>query len=95
MMDLGTFTWGDDELYFDLEPVGTGHCRFTLINVLHDRAAAARNAAGWSVCLAELDKVLAGRHAEGPHSASAQPWQPLYDAYIAAGLPSGAEIPGS
>jgi uncharacterized protein YndB with AHSA1/START domain len=87
------FTWGDDELHFDLETVSDGHCRFTLTNVLHEANAAARNAAGWSVCLGELDKHVAGQRADGPHSQSAQAWQPLYDHYRAAGLPSGAAIP--
>jgi len=87
------FTWGDDELYFDLEGVGAGECRLTLTNVLAQRNAAARNAAGWAVCLGELDKHLAGGAAEGPHSRSALPWQPLYEAYVEAGLPSGAEVP--
>jgi uncharacterized protein YndB with AHSA1/START domain len=87
------FTWADDELHFELEPLGESACRFTLINVLHERDTAARNGAGWHVCLAELGKVVAGDRADGPHSASATPWQPLYDAYVAAGVPSGAEIP--
>jgi uncharacterized protein YndB with AHSA1/START domain len=87
------FTWGDDELYFDLEDVGDGYCRFTLTNVLSTADAAARNAAGWSVCLGELDKHMAGEHAGGPHSESARPWRPLYDAYRAAGMASGADIP--
>jgi uncharacterized protein YndB with AHSA1/START domain len=89
------FTWGGDELHFELEPLGERQCRFTLINVLHERNAAARNGAGWHICLAELDKRLAGDTSDGPHSASAEPWQPLYERYIAAGLPSGAEIPTS
>ncbi|MGH2718832.1 MAG: SRPBCC family protein [Actinomycetota bacterium] len=87
------FSWGDDELYFDLEPVGAGECRLTLTNVLAQRNAAARNAAGWAVCLGELDKHLAGLATGGPHSSSALPWEPLYRAYVEAGLPSGAEVP--
>jgi hypothetical protein len=62
--------------------------------VLDQRDAAARQAAGWHVCLAELDKLIADRQPDGPHSDTAQPWQPHYDAYVAAGLPSGAKIPG-
>jgi uncharacterized protein YndB with AHSA1/START domain len=87
------FTWGQDALYFDLEPVGNEHCRLTLINILEDRTTAARNAAGWSVCLGELDKLIEGRRAEGPHSAGAEPWQGYYETYIASGMPSGAAIP--
>jgi hypothetical protein len=29
----------------------------------------------------------------GPHSSSSKPWFPVYDSYVAAGLPSGAPIP--
>ncbi|MGH3769197.1 MAG: SRPBCC family protein [Pseudonocardiaceae bacterium] len=54
------FTWHVDELHFELEPVGDTHCQLTLINILAARDTAARNAAGWSVCLAELDKHVAG-----------------------------------
>lgn len=89
------FTWGNDELHFELEPVGDDSCTLTLINVLEARDTAARNAAGWSVCLAELDKYAHGETAAGPHSDTAASWKPLYDAYVAAGMPSGAPIPGS
>ena len=87
------FTWADDALYFELEPLGDSQCRFTLTNALSERDAAARNGAGWHVCLAELAKQLAGQQPDGPHSTSAEPWQPLFEAYVAAGLPSGAVIP--
>jgi uncharacterized protein YndB with AHSA1/START domain len=89
------FTWGGDELHFDLEPAEAGGCRFVLVNVLGDRAAAARNAAGWSVCLAELGKNLAGRPAQGPHGDTAESWRSHYDAYVASGMPYGAAIPGA
>ena len=36
---------------------------------------------------------LSDERTNGPHSANTLPFQPLYDAHIAAGLPSGAEIP--
>jgi uncharacterized protein YndB with AHSA1/START domain len=90
---LFVFTWGEDEVRFELEPIAPGGCRFTLIDVLGERAAAARNAAGWEVCLSELDKHVAGEPAHGPHADGAEPWQPHYDAYVAAGLPSGAPVP--
>ncbi len=88
------FTWSGDELVFELEPTGGHGCELTLINLLEARDTAARNAAGWSVCLIELDKHLSGKGADGPHSDTAEPWRPHYDAYVAAGMPSGAEIPG-
>ena len=89
------FSWGDDELHYQLEDLGESQCRLTFINVLHERNTAARNGAGWTVCLAELDRWLAGQPSDGPHSESALPWQPVYDAYVAAGVPSGAEIPSA
>lgn len=93
------FTWGDDELHFELAPSGsadgtTDGCVFTLTNVLEARDTAARSAAGWQVCLGELAKHLSGNEAEGPHAPSAAPWRPVYEAYVASGMPHGAEIPG-
>lgn len=86
-------TWYTDELHFTLEPAGDSGCRLILINVLDDRAAAARNAGGWYMCLAELAKALEGRASGGPHGDDTEAWQPIYDAHVAAGLPSGAPVP--
>lgn len=88
------FTWGDDEVRLELTPVSDDTCELTLINVLSEQNTAARNASGWAVCLAELDKRIAGVDSAGPHSSDALPFQPLYDAHLTAGLPSGAAIPG-
>jgi uncharacterized protein YndB with AHSA1/START domain len=87
------FSWGEDEMHFAVDPVEDVNCRLTLINVLDDRSAASRNAAGWTVCLTELDKLLDGRPVAGPHSAEVEPFEPIYEAYKAAGMPWGAEIP--
>ncbi|MGL6234745.1 MAG: SRPBCC domain-containing protein [Segniliparus sp.] len=87
------YTWGEDEIVQELTSVdGTTTLHF--VNVLGDRAAAARNAAGWTVCLQELRKHLAGSEADGPHSSSAAPWTPVYEEYVALGFPHGAPIPG-
>ncbi|MEJ3658730.1 SRPBCC family protein [Actinomycetes bacterium KLBMP 9759] len=88
------YTWRNDELIFELAPSETG-CVLTFVHVLGAENAAALTAAGWQVCLAELDKHVEGVPTDGPHSASAQPWQPVYDAYVASGMPSGAPIPTS
>jgi uncharacterized protein YndB with AHSA1/START domain len=88
-----SLTWMDDELHLTLEPLDRGSCRLTLINVLADPSAAARNASGWHVCLAELGKALDGTPSGGPHSADAEPWRELYQRYRQAGLPAGAPIP--
>jgi uncharacterized protein YndB with AHSA1/START domain len=53
-----SFTWFNDELHFELKPIDDNSCKLTLINVLEARDTASRNAAGWSVCLAELGKHI-------------------------------------
>jgi uncharacterized protein YndB with AHSA1/START domain len=87
------FTWGADELHLEVEPVDEGSSRLTLVNVLDDRQAAARNGGGWFVCLAELSKHLDGVPSRGPHSEDTEPWEPVYRAHVEAGLPSGAAVP--
>ncbi|MEO3810180.1 SRPBCC family protein [Sphaerisporangium sp. B11E5] len=87
------FTWAGDEMRFELEEV-PGGCRFTMTNVLEARDTAARNAAGWTICLVELEKALAGGPAAGPHAETAVPWRPIYEEYVASGMPSGSPIPG-
>ncbi|MCW2541100.1 MAG: toxin [Frankiales bacterium] len=89
------YTWGGDQLHFQLASLPDDGCRLTLTNVLSAQDTAARNAAGWSVCLAELDKHLSGMASAGPHSDDAEPFQPYYDAYLAAGVPTGAPIPAN
>jgi uncharacterized protein YndB with AHSA1/START domain len=88
------FTWGDNEVHLELVQQGDG-CVLTLTDILSAADEAARNAAGWTVCLHELDAVVAGHPGGGPHAPGARAWQPLYDEYVASGMPSGAEVPGS
>jgi uncharacterized protein YndB with AHSA1/START domain len=87
------FTWGPDELHLTLADADDGRTRLVLVNVLDDRSAAARNAGGWHVCLAELHKVLEGVPSRGPHSEDTEPWEPVYRAHVEAGLPAGAPVP--
>lgn len=86
------YTWGEDELHFELAATDGG-CTLTLINVLDERAAAARNAAGWDACIAQLDKLLAAEPTQGAHSDDPGQWQQLYERYVADGLPAGAPMP--
>jgi len=74
------FLWGDEVLRFELAGEGDG-CRLTLTHLITNADEAARNAAGWHVC---LDK-LAGEESD---------WEPLYEEYVRHGVPAGAEIPG-
>ncbi|MGW7237935.1 SRPBCC family protein [Streptomyces sp. NPDC054804] len=89
-----SFTWGGDELRFDLEALDEKRTRFTLTQVLAEENAAARNGAGWEVCLLALDALARGEGHAGPHSEDAADWREFYDAYLDAGIPSGAPIPG-
>lgn len=86
------FEWGDDELHFRVEEA-PGGARFELVNVLDAADQAARNAAGWEVCLGELGNTLDDRPGAGVHGEDHTRWQPLYESYVAAGLPAGAEVP--
>ncbi|WP_326807315.1 MULTISPECIES: SRPBCC domain-containing protein [unclassified Streptomyces] len=93
---LLAYTWGEDELHFELSP-GTRSegpaCVLALTDVLETHESAARNAAGWDVCLDELVKLVEGGTPSGPHSEGATDWRTRYDAYVAAGTPSGAPVP--
>ena len=75
------FLWGEELLRLELAPAGDG-TRLTLTHLISNADEAARNAAGWHVC---LDKLGGGE----------SDWEPLYEEYQRRGLPSGAEIPSS
>ncbi|RPF38791.1 SRPBCC family protein [Streptomyces sp. TLI_185] len=89
-----SFEWGGDELHFDLEALDAKRTRFTLTNVLQAADTAARNGAGWEVCLAALDAKAQGERSEGPHAGASAPWKEFYEGYVEAGVPSGAPVPG-
>lgn len=89
-----SFEWGGDELHFDLEALEDNRTRFTLTNVLQSADTAARNGAGWEVCLAALDAKAQGEPFKGSHAGAGAPWKDFYERYIEAGVPSGAPVPG-
>jgi uncharacterized protein YndB with AHSA1/START domain len=83
-----SFTWGEDVLTFQLAEAHDGDaCTLTFTVVLDAAAKAARDGAGWDVCLDRLAGTLAGR----PHDGDG--WRDYYARYQAAGLPAAAEIP--
>ncbi|MET8131664.1 SRPBCC family protein [Streptomyces sp. NPDC005251] len=90
-----SFEWGGDELRFDLEALDDGRTRFTLTNVLAEPNTAARNGAGWEVCLTALDATARGERSDGPHAGGNTGWKEIYEAYVEAGVPSGAPVPGT
>ena len=84
---LLAFTWGEDELRFELEPGGEGTTLLRFTDVLGEQDKAARDAAGWDVCLAGLEQRLAGAAADRPE------WRAFYEEYERLGFPTGAPIP--
>ena len=62
--------------------------------MLSEANTAARNGAGWEVCLAALDAYARGADFGGPHAGAEAPWKEFYDGYLEAGVPSGAPVPG-
>ena len=54
------YTWGDDRLRWQLEPAGEG-TRLTLRHTLTKPDMEAMVAAGWHLCFAVLDHLLAGQ----------------------------------
>lgn len=65
------FSWGDESLRFELSPEGGG-TRLALSDELPAQAAA-RNAAGWDVCLDRLAGLDPGPDA----------WRPRFERYVA------------
>jgi uncharacterized protein YndB with AHSA1/START domain len=74
---LLAFSWGTSALRFELEPDGDG-CRLTFTDTL-PREESAKNAAGWEVCLDNLEARLAG---EEP-SETGDHWSELHEYYSA------------
>jgi len=62
------YTWGEDELRWELEPHVEG-CLLVVTHTFDDRLKAARDAAGWEICLeglaASLDGVVLHRDRDG------------------------------
>jgi uncharacterized protein YndB with AHSA1/START domain len=89
------FTWGDDELRFELEPIDEGRgCLLRFTDLIEERDKAARDAAGWHVCLDRMEHHLAGELALAPDSSATGEWREHYERYSASGLPTGAPLPG-
>jgi uncharacterized protein YndB with AHSA1/START domain len=88
------FTWGEDHLHFALEPTDGGAAcllRFTVELDLREKAA--RDAAGWHVCLDALERRLDGSDKPAVTGAG-EGWRAHYEEYQRLGMPAGAPIPG-
>ncbi len=88
------FTWGEDHLRFELDPVdGDTGCSLRLTVALGTLDKAARDAAGWHVCLDRLGRFVDGE--DGPAvTGVGGDWRELYEEYERRGAPVGAAIPG-
>ena len=81
-----------ERLQIELEPDGDG-CRLTFTHVLSTREQAARDAAGWHVCLDRLQARLGGSAPDAPDGRPSSEWRAHYAEYQDRGLPTGAPIP--
>jgi uncharacterized protein YndB with AHSA1/START domain len=86
------FTWGEDHLHFALDPSDDDAATILRFTVeLDTRDKAARDAAGWHVCLDALERQLDGAEIERPYPPG--DWRTLYEDYQRRGLPADAPIP--
>jgi len=87
------FLWDEDRMRIELQPDGDATLlRFT--HFLEDRDAAARDMAGWHVCLEQLRRRLDGEPAAAPTSEPTDEHRVLYEKYVERGVPHGAPMPG-
>lgn len=86
------FDWGEDQLFLTLSESGDG-CRLELLDVLAADGAAARNAAGWEVCLEELRRSIDETPGSGAHSEETLDFRPLLERYKQQGLPDDGWLP--
>jgi uncharacterized protein YndB with AHSA1/START domain len=86
------FTWGDDELRFELNPIESGAaCRLAFTVVLDAADKAARDGAGWEACLDALGLVAGGQRP--PRPLPSDTWRAYYAEYQQRGFPAGAAVP--
>jgi uncharacterized protein YndB with AHSA1/START domain len=82
------FTWGTDIIRLEVAADGDGSI-LTLIDTFDEHGKAARDAAGWHVCLDALERHLAAPRAT---SAPSEGWQALNARYAARFGPEASSI---
>ena len=85
---LVEFRWGTGSIRLEVVPTETG-CRLTLLDAIDDLGKAARDGAGWHVCLEALGHHLSGT---GPLAAVGERWQQVHSEYVRAFGPEAATI---
>ena len=73
------FRWGTDVLKYELTSDGDG-CLFRLSHSFDDPSWGARNAAGWEMCIENLDLLLEG---VGLVKFAAKVWKTKFSRYVA------------
>jgi len=73
------YRWGSHFLKYEIESDGDG-CRFRLFESFEDPSWGARNAAGWEMCLENLDLILEGAAAA---KFAAEVWKTKFRRYVA------------
>ena len=72
------FRWGSSLIYCELIAQEEG-CRLLFSETLGDSSMGARNAAGWEMCLDNMDRLLQGA---GPASFAPDVWQEKFQRYV-------------
>lgn len=88
------FEWGEDHLRFELALAGDGGTDLSFTVLLGTADKAARDGAGWTVCLARLEAALDGADKQELKTIN-DGWRRHYDEYAGRGFPATAPIPGS
>lgn len=81
-----SYLWGTDVLRWELRPDGDG-CLLVFTDIIDEQGKAARDGAGWHVCLEMLDARLGG--GEPP---PADRWQQVHPGYVDRFGPEAATI---
>ena len=84
------FSWGTDVIRFELEPAAEGNgTTLTLIDTIDQVGKAARDGAGWHVCLDQLEHALDG---VTPDWSSQDRWREVHPAYVSEMGPHASTI---
>ena len=84
--ELLEFTWSDEVMRFELSADGDGGTVLRFVNTFGDVGKAARDAAGWHVCLDGLDAVVDGT------KPTPGGWDELHPVYVETFPPEASTI---
>lgn len=85
------FTWDDETLRFELDPHESG-TRLDFTATFAEIGKAARDAAGWHVCLEQLAYSIDGRSGGPGPGPEDQRWREIHPHYVAAFGPDASAI---